>query len=89
MEFTVRLNGTTTNPFHQWELSQNPFPQIAKYENSSHLLYLQKLGAEPIPNVEFIREYLKGWSEEFIRLCCDKFKKGECVVFDVHFESST
>jgi hypothetical protein len=34
---------------------------------------------------EHIREYLKGWSEEFIGLCCERFRRGEMVSFDVTF----
>jgi hypothetical protein len=79
----VELNGTNENPYNVFGLTQNPFPQIAKMEYMHHCLNLQKLGGEPIPNVEYIREVLKGWSEEFIELCCSRFKPGEYVEFIV------
>ncbi len=83
MELEVRLNGTDTNPFHQYGLKQNPFPQLGKYEYDSHCLQVQKLGAHPIPNADYIRETLKGFSQEFVELCCHMFQKGKMVKFTV------
>ena len=82
----VALNGTDTNPFHKLGLSQNPFPQIPKHGYVGVCLHLQQLGGDPIPNKQYIRDHLKGWSEEFIDLCCSKFKKGEYVEFDVELK---
>jgi hypothetical protein len=68
MKITVALNGTDKNPFEQYGVTQNPFPQIAEYEYAPACLRLQKLGGLPIPqnNAEqYIRETLKGFSEEF------------------------
>lgn len=83
MKFTVILNGTDVNPYHALGLTQNPFPQIPKYEYASELQHLAILGAEPIPDTDYIRKHLKGWSNEFIKLCCKEFKKGQIVRFDV------
>ncbi len=85
MKFEVVLNGTDKNPFHRFGLSQNPFPQVAKYEVAPHLLHLQKLGGDPIPDEDYIRRHLEGWSPEFIEGCCQRFRKGELVKFIVTF----
>lgn len=81
--FTVRLNGTGTNPWHGLGLTQNPFPELARHEYAGPLLHLARLGGDPIPDVAFIREYLAGWSQEFIELCCERFRPGEMVEFKV------
>ena len=86
VRFTVRLNGTCENPYHQWGCRQNPFPQIARHEYSRHILHLQALGGDPIPDVDYIRKYLAGWSQEFIDLCCQRFRPGEMVEFEVYFD---
>lgn len=85
MIIKVVLNGTDENPWHLYGLSQNPFPQIAKAEVSGLLLHLAALGGDPIPNVEYIRGYLKGWSDEFVELCCAKYEQGKMVEFHVEF----
>jgi hypothetical protein len=86
IQFTVRLNGTDTNPFHQFGVTQNPFPQLAKREYDGALRHLGKLGADPIPDPDHIRRHLVGFSEEFVNLCCARFWKGEMVEFEVYFE---
>lgn len=86
MLLKVSLNGTEQNSFAAYGVSQNPFPQIASYELQAHIMNLQKLGGPPIPkdNAEgYIREVLKGWSEEFISICLNKFVIGAYVKFDV------
>ena len=85
LRITVSLNGTEKNPHARYDLTQNPFPPGVPYEQRDHILHLQQLGGEPIPDVSYIREHLKGWSDEFVELCCSKFKKGEVVIFDVGF----
>jgi hypothetical protein len=81
----VELNGTDENPYHRFGQSQNPFPQIARAEYTRDVLRVQSLGGDPIPDADYIREKLKGMSEEFIELCCKMFKKGEIVKFTVFF----
>lgn len=81
----VVLNGTNENPWHKFGLKQNPFPQLASAEYAQQALHLQKLGADPIPNVEYIREHLKGWHPDFVDLCCKMYKPGELVRFQVEF----
>jgi hypothetical protein len=84
---TVRLNGTDENPFHRFGLSQNPFPQLARYETDRAVQRLQALGGDPIPDVAYIRPWLTGYfSDEFIDGCVARFKKGEMVEFDVSWE---
>jgi len=82
---TVELNGTNVNPFAIYGLRQNPLPQLAEYEFTGHCLQLQKLAGDPIPNIDYIREVLKGWSQEFVDLCCSQFVKGKTVTFTVKF----
>jgi hypothetical protein len=86
IQFTVRLNGTNENPFHRLGLIQNPFPQVAKSEYAPHLLHLARLGGVCIPDTDYIRRHLQGWSEEFVEGCCRRFRRGEMVEFDAYFE---
>lgn len=83
--FTVSLNGTNENPYHKWGLTQNPFPQIGKYEYDRYEEIVRSLGGDPIPDTDYIRKKLKGFHPDFIELCCNKFIKGEYVSFTVYF----
>jgi len=85
MKFRVQLNGMNENPYHKFGLSQNPFPQIAKYEYTHWILQVQKLGGDPIPNTQYIRDILKGCTKEFIDVCCQRFNPGKYVTFEVEF----
>ena len=85
MKFTVTLNGTDENYWHKLGLTQNPFPLIPQAELYAQSMILSKLGADPIPDTDYIRDALKGWSSEFVELCCKMFKKGEIVRFTVSF----
>ncbi len=86
MTITVNLNGTDENPFHKLGLSQNPFPQVATHGMTSHVVHLQALGADPIPDTDYIRKHLDGrCSQELIDLCCKNFVKGKMVTFDITF----
>src|SRR2546423_8846879 len=73
LRLTVSLNGMEKNPHALHDLTQNPFPPDVEYEQRDHVLHLQRLGGEPIPDVRYIREHLGGWSAEFVELCCFKF----------------
>jgi hypothetical protein len=86
IQFTVRLNGTDTNPFLQFGLSQNPFTQLSDAKYDAALRQLGKLGAEPIPDTDHIRRHLVGFSEEFVNLCCARFQKGKMIEFEVYFD---
>jgi len=85
MRLIVTLNGTDVNPYHVFGLTQNSFPQIAKAEYSRAVLQVQKLGGDPIPDTDYIRRVLAGFSDEFVELCCSRFKKGKMVRFEVTF----
>ncbi len=85
MKILVSLNGTEENPYAAWGLKQDPFPQLGKAEYDRHCLHLQKLGGDPIPNVDYIRRHLHGWSQEFVELCCREFRPGEYTVLEVEF----
>ena len=89
MKLKVALNGTDKNPFHKWGLKQNPFPQIGKYEYDRQCRHLQALGGDPIPDTDYIRNHLKGWSDEFVEVCCEEFRKGEYVTFTVEWKEGT
>jgi hypothetical protein len=81
----VALNGTDENPFHHMGLTQNPFPQLGRYEYDRQCLHLAALGGEPIPDADHIRKHLAGWEPEFVELCCERFRKGVYVTFDVEW----
>ena len=83
--FTVRLNGTSENPYTRFGLKQNPFPEVAEYQYASHCLHLQALGGDPIPDAEYIRCHLRGWPQDFVDELCRRFTPGEMVVFKVTF----
>jgi hypothetical protein len=85
-QLVVELNGTDVNPWHRWGLSQNPFPQIGKYEYDRYVHIVQSLAGDPIPNTDYIREKLKGFHPAFIELCCKHFKKGETTSFYIEWE---
>lgn len=89
MRIEVELNGTDANPWLRYGLRQNPFPQIARAEYAAACIRLQKLGGDPIPDTDYIRTTLAGFSEEFITLCCARFRKGERVKFGVAFEEAS
>jgi hypothetical protein len=84
----VTLNGTDRNPFMDlWGLTQNPFPQIAKYEWLPQMEALNKLAAEPIKDVAQIESVMHGlFSDEFIQLCKQQFIPGKEVSFTVRFD---
>lgn len=70
----VTLNGTDTNPFHAMGLTQRPFPQLGKAEYDAQERILNRLAAEPIPDVGYRRKTLTdaGFSPEFVDLCCSQ-----------------
>lgn len=85
MKITVRLNGTKENPWHKYGLKQNPFPQLGKAQYDAACLRVQSLGGDPIPNADYIRERLAGFSKEFVAGCVERFKPGELVEFVVEW----
>jgi len=82
---TVRLNGTSENPWWPMGFMQNPFPQIAKAEYDQGERQIASLDGEPIKDANDIRERLKGFTEEFIEYCIARFKPGERVAFTISF----
>jgi len=84
MILRVNLNGTKSNPFYVYGLRQNPFPQYAQYEYVDAMMAINSLGGDPIPNVEYIRETLRGFHPVFIDLVCKNFKLGEYVRLEIH-----
>jgi hypothetical protein len=90
MKYTLRvaLNGTEKNPFHQWGFTHNPFPQIATAQYAPFCMRVQELAGDPIPDIAYIREKLKGWHPDFVQRCCSEFRKGEYVKFRVTWEEA-
>jgi hypothetical protein len=90
---TVILNGTNENPYHQFGLTQNPFPQIGDYRYSAACLRMQALEGDPIPydpenpmvHRTYIREKLRGFDPAFVESVADKFQPGVTVRLDITF----
>lgn len=82
---TVRLNGTDKNPHAAFGMRCNPFPQIADYELMPVQRKLAELGGEPIRDCDDIRQRLAGFEPSFIEGCCQRFRPGEMVTFDITF----
>jgi hypothetical protein len=88
MKLVVRLNGTSENPWTPYGLTQNPFPQVAEYGFVAGCLAVQSLEGEPIPHDRaeaYIRERLKGFSDEFVDGVVKRFVPGQMVEFEVAF----
>lgn len=86
----VTLNGTAENPWHRMGLTQNPFPQIGHAEYDAAERRLNKLGGDPIKDVQQIRDTLQGYfTDDFIELCCAQFKPGEMVHFQITFDDKS
>ena len=83
MKVIVTLNGGPKNVWHQWGLNCNPFPHLARYEESTANRMLQQLDSDPLPDAEAIRRILKGCDPKFIDLCVQNFEPGSRVAFTV------
>jgi hypothetical protein len=81
MKIKITINGTDTNPHLRYGLIQNPFPQIAKAEYNWLDTAINSLAGDPVKDVADIRRRLRGCSEEFINLVCNKYVPGEKVTF--------
>lgn len=87
MELTIKLNGTDKNPYHAMGLTGNPFSQVADATYDKYVMHIQKLGENPIPDSDYIRNHLKGFSQEFVDLLCTRFEKGKFVEFKVQINT--
>lgn len=83
MKMVIRLNGTDENPFERYGLECNPFP-IRNFSSSGSQA-VQKLGGTPIPDEQYIRKILTGFTPEFVNLCVSQYRKGQMVEFVVEF----
>lgn len=88
MVLKVNINGTDKNPYHVFGLACNPFPQIGKPEYSYAMQQINKLGAGPIPDTEYIENVLKGFHPSFIKIVCDHFVPGKLVILEVEIPDS-
>ena len=88
----VTLNGTETNPYHKMGLKINPFPILGRAQYNDTPIRL--LGANPISEeakrlgispTDYIKGVLQGFSQEFVDLCCDRYRPGKLVKFEVSF----
>lgn len=85
LELRVTINGTDENPWSKMGLRQNPFPQlgIAEYDRAEAMV--ASLDGDPVKSEQDIRDRLKGFTEEFVQCCIDRYQPGERVQFTVTF----
>ncbi len=83
MIIRVVLNGDR-NLFGKYNLKQNPFPKYPNLDAKTNTL-LNRLAAGPIVDTPDLVRLLIGCSEEFQNLCCDQFRPGQRVSFNVKF----
>lgn len=85
----VTINGTNKNPWNRWGLKCNPFPQTGKAEFWKWDQVLQALDSDPIKDLGELKERLRPFvgpeAQEFVDLCCQQFRPGERVSFEVRF----
>jgi hypothetical protein len=75
MRLRITLNGTAGNPYHKWGLTQNPLPQLGVKEYDAACLQLQKLGGDPIPNEQYIRDTLRGFAAALSKFSVHRVKR--------------
>jgi len=85
LKMEIRINGSGENPWHIYQLKQNPFPQLGIYEYNAFDQMVNSLDGDPIKSEDDIRERLKGCSEEFIKLCISAYQPGHRVRFCIQF----
>lgn len=74
------INGSDHNPYEQFGVKQNPFPQHAEAELNRADLAIQSLGGIPVTGPEDIRKRLRGvFSEAFIESVVQRYKPGVIV----------
>jgi len=87
MKRKVSINGTDVNPYHKLGLTQNPFPELGKYEWQAGELALNSLGGDPIKSADEIRVRLgDAVSKELVDLCVAQYKPGEMVDFIIYWK---
>jgi hypothetical protein len=59
---TVRINGTSENPWKRYGCKYNPFPQLGKSEFDRAERILAQLDGDPIHNEAEIRDRLRGFA---------------------------
>lgn len=83
----VTINGSI-NPWQQYGLRYNPFPQTAISEFHAAEIRLNSLDGDPVTSPEDIRRRLDGFSDEFMGLCIAQWRPGRRVRFAVTFPRS-
>ena len=81
----VTINGTNKNPFIRLGLTCNPFPQLGEYSLDAGEHPVNLLASTQIVSTSQIQSILKGFTPEFVNLCCHKFAPDEVVEFTVHW----
>lgn len=85
MKVTVTLNGGASNPWGQYGLRSNPFPQVPTAEYWVANRILASLDSDPIIDVEDLRHRLDGCSTELIEICVRNFNPGQRIRFDIEY----
>jgi len=81
--YTVRINGTDRSMFpDNWGITRNPFPQIgqARFDHAEQAL--SKL-QEPGQTLATIKETLKDFDQEFVKMVAEAYRPGHVVRLDV------
>jgi hypothetical protein len=85
VEVTFTINGTRTNPFAYWGLSQNPFPSSGIHEFAAAEARLASLGGEPVLSEDDIRDRLRGFDPAFVERCIRAWVPGQIVHITMRF----
>ena len=85
LTMVVRINGTDTNPWHRFGLTQNPFPQLGKAEYDAGERMLASLDGDPIKDADDIRTRLRGFDPAFIEGVVQRWRPGERTAFTMTF----
>lgn len=88
LEVVVIINGTDVNPWAQFGLTRNPFPQLGVGELTRGEMQVASLDGDPVTSADDIRTRLAGFAPEFVRLCVDNWRRGHRVGFTVTFPRS-
>jgi hypothetical protein len=81
----VTINGTGANPWHRWNLTCNPFPQLGKAEFAAGERALASLDGDPVTCAQDIRDRLPGFAPAFVDGVIARWRPGERVRFTLTF----
>lgn len=81
IELTITINGTDANPWHRYNLRQNPFPQLGRAEYDAAERQLASLDGDPIRDADDIRSRLTGFAPEFVDGIIARWEPGKRIRF--------